>query len=104
MQGSTDGRIDPNFKKGNAGILGPLIWSELKKKDAGIHGRSNISAILNGNERTHGPTIWSEFNKGIQGSTDRQFGPNFKKNDGGIQGRSNRFEFLKRGMQGSLDR
>ena len=37
----------------------------------------------------HEPLNWSELLKGMQGSTDRQIGPNFKKGVGN-RGRSNR--------------
>ena len=43
MQGSTDGRIGPNYERGIAGIHGPPIWSEFFKENAGIHGRPDRS-------------------------------------------------------------
>ena len=94
MQGSTDGRIDPSFKKRNARIHGPPIWSEFyqmgnvgileplngpnhKKGDAGIHRRSNRSEFLKGDAGIHGPPIWSEFQKGNARIQEGRIGPNF---------------------------
>ena len=58
-----NGRNSPNFKKGHAGIHGQPIWSKFLTADAGTHGQSS----------------WSEFFRGMQGSTERRFGP-FKEN------------------------
>jgi len=65
-QGSTDSRFDPNFKMGNAGILGPLDH--------------HLVRIIK---------------KGWQGSTDSWFRPNFKIRNAGILGPLIWSEFLK---------
>ena len=61
MQTYTDGRISPNFQKGNAGTCGPPIWSEFLKGDAGIHGPPTRSVFIKGDAGIHGPPIWSNF-------------------------------------------
>ena len=53
-----DRQVGPNFE---IEIHGPPFWSEFLKRDTGIHG----------------PPNWSEFKKRMQGSMDRQMGPNF---------------------------
>ena len=75
------------------------------KRDAVIHGPLNRSAFLKGMQdstgrrigpnfksRIHGPLNRSEFLKGIQELTDRRIGPNLKSR---IHGPLNRSEFLK---------
>ena len=62
MQESTDGRIDPNFKRG---CRNPWTAESVK--------------ISKGNAGIHEPPILSEFKKRMQGSTNGRIGPNFQR-------------------------
>ena len=65
MQGSTDRRISPNFKK----------------RKTRTHGRSNRSKFLKEKARTHWQPIWSEFLKGDEGIYGPPNQSEFQKGD-----------------------
>ena len=105
MQGSTDRRIGWNFK-GDAGIHGPLNWSEFSKRDprtvesVGIfeggrrYWRTAESVRFFKARCKNSRTAESvRILKGMQGSTNRRIGTIYES---GMHGPPNRSEFSKR--------